>query len=548
MRTLAMNETPASKKLAAKKATLEAKAAKLDAKIRAEKAKLERAEAKRQAARKWIPDTYPSWGESNERAAVFNPPGFDRIQNQDTFEKVLSAMQEPSLIKVFDSLADTLACDKASICLVQSGWSTWSGKKADLLYFRYQYNPDFNSVLKDNGARFRSQIKTWCIPVDDEGVRNIIDEISDFYTVIVDLDDLIILKNEKMPSSSAKTQTVFKALPFHINIKKDEIVNAILAHRSKEEIKNDRIYVNTGDGFAPLLEQEIWSQAPFLLLRYSVEEGRPRYVCFSTLGKSVEQVSFGNDTKKTARYIARYMDTCKVLRIPAYTIDKSKVLVEKTGQRQELQWPMHRFSESIEDIRAAIPDLGFAVLCSDYVSMATPGYGADSEDAGIVAYVVPSLEHGKYLHDIKIFFGHPADDYPVIFTRANLDIGDDDNDCVFGSIMAHELAHWLVIESVGEFNMVGGVHGIAWAICTDLLGYAFFEDYTATSFEEYNPNMISISASIYETVSEIGIEAILEIKKTRALSKVDIKHITRQCYEHMSEKYNIPTLVKRKET
>jgi len=318
------------------------------ARTQRELAKLEQAAAKRKTARRWLPDSYPDWEQSKDLETPLRLDGFFHVRDNLLFEKISSALQSSTIAKVFDSIADVFDCDKSEICLLEGREIMRKGKKTPVVYFRYPYNQIFNNVLKsERQAVFDGNIKAWNLVLDDDAKSVVSDHIGKFYRVVIDLGSMTILKNEVAPQNAAQTLIAFNKLPFHIPIKKLDVLEAILSSRPFDKIREDHVHINDGNGFVPYPEQEtIWTQSPFLLFRYAVLGGNPRYVSFSTLGIAVEGISFGNKDKKTSMAIARFMDTCHVLKLAAFEPDCSKLLLKEPHP------------EITGDVQSNIPDLG----------------------------------------------------------------------------------------------------------------------------------------------------------------------------------------------
>jgi len=114
-----------------------------------------------------------------------------------------------------------------------------------------------------------------------------------------------------------------------------------------------------------------------------------------------------------------------------------------------------------------------------------------------------------------------------------LDGWDDQKDYGFMFVAAHELAHWLVLETEGEFPSEDK-HGVAWAICQDLLEYLFTDNYSATAYKEYHPDDIRSIMDIERVVNDLGIPALDSVRSSRDLSKNDVKSVTHECMKALA--------------
>ena len=515
-------------------------------KLKRELAKIEQQLARYQKSRRYLPDSYPEWEHAEKADPSIRLDGFTRVRDCHLFEQVKSALLSNTFNKVIDSLSDVFECDKSQICLFEKREVSRKGKKISVVSFRYTYNPDFNSELKDTDqATFDARTKAWNLTFDENTSDMVSEPIGDFYRIVIDLNEMIIMRNENEPAMASETILAFKKLPFHISVRKTDILIAVSEYRATDFVLGSRLYVNDGgSGFVAYPDQDvIWTQSPFLLLRYSVPNGRPRYVSFSTLGMAVEEITFGNDTKKTSMAIARFMDSCRVLKMSAFEIDCDEIIAEEACHKRQLQGGFERFPKSISQVKSSIPDLGFAPLCSDYVTLLSQNHGADSETANIIAYISPGEKHNHYLSKIAAYYGCKPSDYPIVFTRSFLDKWNEDEDLEFMFALAHELAHWLVLEKEHEFS-VTEFHGVEWAVCQDLLEYLFTEEYTLTGYSCYRLDGLPlkfladkdkiIAANIEDVVTNIGIEELEAIRSLRPLSKDDIKKVTRDCLLKMA--------------
>lgn len=491
-------------------------------------AMLERNLARREEARRWLPNTFPDWDQAQQNDSPLRLKGFVSVHDRQEFEKIWTALHANTFAKVYDALADAIACDKSEICLIEDRILTRKGQKVPVVYFRYTYNPAFNEVLKGAGrAVFDPRPKAWNLILDDGAKSTLAEFMGMFYRFVIDVSRMVIMRNDNEPFMAMKTRAAFSKLPFHVQVKRSDVLAAIEASRPMDEIREEHLYINDGSGFIACPEHQVFfTQSPFLLFRYAVVGGRPRYVSFSTLGNVAERVSFGNDDKRTAQAIARFMDTCRILQMPAF--ESGNAITEDANARRQLQGDFQRFARSLDTIRATIPDLGLAPLCSDYVSLVSQNCGADTEHANIIAYVVPGAAEGGYLNKIAAFFGHTEEDYPVVFTRSVLDTWDDQKDFQFLFIAAHELAHWLVHEMNGDLPE-DDVHGMAWAICSDVLEYLFVGECSITSYRQYHSDELGTILGIEHVVEDVGIPALESIRAARTLSKNDIKDVVRDC-------------------
>ncbi|WP_323004893.1 hypothetical protein [Denitromonas sp.] len=287
-----------------------------------------------------------------------------------------------------------------------------------------------------------------------------------------------------------------------------------------------RIYLHDGRQFVTVNAEvaAFATNVPFLLLRYAVGNGRPRYVAYSTLGKCVETVAFGNAEKETKRLIARYCDTLRVLKISAWLHVDADVMKEAARDAwEDYRGSFCRFDSEVGLINSRIKNVCVTLLCSDYVSLSMVGHGADTAAANIAAYVVPSEK--EYLRQIAKFFG-PVEDhaFPIVFDRNYLNwLAGNKGNSLFADAVAHELAHYIVDE---VFPDLREVHGVEWAVFADILSYLFSEDLEywecMTELRRYTDNA-SFCDYVETCVLDVGVPYLESVMIDREVTIADVR-------------------------
>ena len=290
---------------------------------------------------------------------------------------------------------------------------------------------------------------------------------------MIDLDAMAVLVNPSEPTKGQRTAAAFALLPFHLPVEPGTVLAVLRAARPADPVAAETLlYVHSGTsaGFVPFAaEHRCFTRMPFLLLRYAVPGGKPRYAAVSTLALQVEEVSFGTAAGGTQRAIARYADTCRVHRVPAVTRDGDPALLaEQPGQRAAAQGGFARFAPVLEAYERLFPDLPIAPLASDLITLTGTGHGFDCAASGTIAYVRLDGRAADYLRAIAAFFGEPG--HPVVVSRDHLDrwaAGTDGGLAAFEDTLTHEAAHWLWWFDRGRTGT--DPHDRRWALYADLL-------------------------------------------------------------------------------
>jgi len=297
-----------------------------------------------QIARRNLPCDFPDVAAASGKLPALWPVGFRRELDPAVVGQVREALLRSRFAAALDGVADALGCDRLAVLMIEAGRAVRRGVKSRILHLRYQFNPTVNEVLRGTERAYfeRGVTKCWDI-VPDEPVMNLLQAaIPEHFSALIDLDTLAVLVHPAKPTAAQQTVPSFEVLPFHRVIEANAIVAALNAARATDQMERRTLYIHSGTsaGFVPFVPgRPYFTRLPLLLLRYAVSGGRPRYAALLTLAVQVEGVSFGNSTDGTLRAIARYVDTCRMHRIPAFTLDPAsdELLPEVPGQRTAVQ-------------------------------------------------------------------------------------------------------------------------------------------------------------------------------------------------------------------
>lgn len=252
-------------------------------------------------------------------------PGFRREADPAVIGAVRDALSLGSYPAAVNGIAEVLGCDRMGLLLVETFRAQRDGAKCDVLRLRFEYNPEVAAVVYASGrARYlKGRAKAWEIVRSEAAVSALLDALPAYFTAVVDLDALSISLNLAEPSLQAKSEAVFDPLAQPAVVETSAIVSGLRAERPQDLIEREKVYIQagTGIGFVPLpAATTLRTTFPWLLLRYAVPEGKPRYVTYSTATQAVELVMFGTAAPGSQRAIALYADACRILGGLAFTI------------------------------------------------------------------------------------------------------------------------------------------------------------------------------------------------------------------------------------
>lgn len=429
----------------------------------------------RQAARRYLPCDFPDAAAAAGLQPALWPVGFRRELDPAVIGQVREALLRSRFAAALDGVADALGCDRLAVLMTEAGRAVRRGVKSRILHLRYQFNPAVNELLRATGRAYleRGASRCWDIVPDGQGMEMVLAAIPGHFSALVDLDTLAVLVYPARPTAAQQTVPSFGILPFHRVVEAGAIIAALNSARATDQVERRTLYIHSGTpaGFVPFVPgRPCLTRLPFLLLRYAVSGGRPRYAALATLALQVEAVGFGNAAGGTLRAVARYADTCRMHRVPAFTLDAGPggLLPEAAGQRAAVQGGFGRFAPVLATCGRRFPDLPVVPLASDLASLTEIGCGADCAASGTIAYVRLDAATPGCLRAVGAFFGQGG--CPVVFARDHLDrwaASAGEGLAEFADTLAHEMAHWLWWNDPGR----GGtdVHDRRWALYADLL-------------------------------------------------------------------------------
>jgi len=442
-------------------------------------------------------------------------------------------MLSPDVGKFFDAVADGIDCDRAEVLLLRSKQITRNNERIAVTYLQFRTNPGFDAILKNAGeTRFDSAWQARNLVVTETAIATLAQPVADHFQVIVDLDTQEILKNRSPSKRAALSRIAFNAIPFHLSIEIASVIEQIAAYRPHDAVK--KLYIHNGTTFISVADLvQVWSRLPFLLFRYCDLSSKPSYVSFSTIANSVEEIALETQPKRIKRMIARYLDACRLLDTQAFETDVTSTIAEHTRDREWLQGDFGRFAESLALFKLTFTNLPVIPLVSDYITLAHDRYGADSAAAGIIAYVDTAPSKRSYFDRIAQFFNHKPGAYPIVFSRTILERWDDLEDDEFLATLAHEIGHWLMLEDPNT-DQDEDLHGVRWAIYTDLIEGLLTEGSVRTRHRSYHPDSSVANLAIEHTVKH-GILALKAMMSDQGITKTMLSAIAQMTYSCVEE-------------
>ena len=241
----------------------------------------------RQAARRHLPSCFPEVAATAGTQPALWPVGFRWELAPAIVGQVREALLRDRFAAVLDGVADALGCDRLAVLIIEADRAVRCGVKSSILLMRYQFNPTVNEVLRATGrAYFQSGvIKCWDVVPDGQVVDVLQAAIPEHFSALVDLDALAVLVNPDQPTAAQRTGLSFDLLILHRVVEADTIIAALNAARPQDQVESRTLTIHSGssEGFVPVVPgRPYFTRKPFLLLRYSVPGGRPRYAALST--------------------------------------------------------------------------------------------------------------------------------------------------------------------------------------------------------------------------------------------------------------------------
>lgn len=420
--------------------------------------------------------------------------GFVVVDDVEMLRGVVVAFEGERYSKIIGAIESAVDCDPSELCLIEVKEGTRDGKKALRVHFRFAFNPQFSDTLKELGrATWNKPFKTWGAPIECLRSADVQALIRQHFKFVVDITGRRIMCNPRPSALNVSRHVAFRELPYHKRFHEYDVLAALAGvrpHAEVYEVEREGLFYDNGSEFVRLPSQAtVATRLPFLVFRYAVQDGRPRYFVFSVLGRCVEVISFGNADKVTARMIARFRDSSCRATLPVLEFDSSRWLPELPGQKELVWGPFGKFARDIERVEHVISE-GCSFLCSDYVSLIEAGFGADSWAGSVVAYVHLGDRAAEYFGSIGEYFGSCLVENFIVFSREALD-GWDVAGHEFLLTVAHELGHLYQSRNpVASGLGIDGVHGVGWAIYAAIIEYALFERFVrrpSTAYSEYHP-------------------------------------------------------------
>ena len=466
----------AQAKQVAKAQRIKAAAAKLQVQVEKAEQRIAKAEAtvyairyKRAKNRKGLPDTFtPS--PMNSRLTL-DLTGFERVAVSDA---LIAIYRSDKLEDVISGIAKQFLTDRLQVCLLHA-----SGKP-DHLYVRYFFSMAMNDFMRSIGGKFNAQIKGWHVILDTPDAKVSLERyISEVFAVVVDVSGGAVLRAVAAPSLGQKTIAMFAKIPFHVETNLTDIIAALDEYRN-DNVRLETLVVHDGESFVHLPDAcragaPFWTQSPFLLIRYAVASGRPRYAIYSTLARMIEGIAFGED-KRTSMFIARFRDSCDILKLQGFEVHLDRITPESEFERETFRGGNVNTQAIEAVVRCVFPDLPFTVLSSDYVSLVDSDRSGLSHQAKISAYADLDPKRETYLQRICGWFAREENGstygYPVIVTRQFWEACDCGTEDFVERIdvVLHELAHYLIsTKDIDLHPVFGGAHGIGFSVMLDIL-------------------------------------------------------------------------------
>lgn len=424
-------------------------------------------------------------------------------------------------------LCDVLETDKANVCMVFHQDSLQDGVKRCGAFLRYEYSPPMNDLLKTSGrAMFFKAYKAWRLCLDDpeSDFTSVNAELGQRFKYLVDLDRGEVCEATEAVHGNV-VASAFTPMSYHVMVTTPTVRNACSEWgRDRSMVFDANIEVWNNGAFADIesFPGVFWVNVPFLFLRIK-KTGGPRYASYHVLAKTIEMVTYGPASTKTASLFARYLgalDSAGIVQV--VETDESRVIKDTPSLRRQYQGDFSRFWESFDYVKYRIKDLQFAPLSSHCVTLFDRGLGGES---GIyndtMAYVWSQDFEPPQLAGLKSYFGYSDAHYSIIFSAGFLDHLDPhfaDEYGELGSVndtLVHELAHhFRVSELLSLFPQGDGYpHDLCWAVCKDVLDNQIAGgDLVSTSS--------SLKAYAFVTGCRVGSIMVSEIESTlNALSE-----------------------------
>ena len=330
--------------------------------------------------------------------------------------------------------ASILRIDPEKICFVWRSVRTKSGEKRSVFNFISRYNPDFNELLKETGqASFSRQEKLWSIPQDTflEFVRE--EMSSDFFSVIIDLDDEACFRTTVAGNADTERR-YYDLLPSPVTVRVADLIEAYGRERPHDEVIGRGLRVFDGQRLVSPGSETFATRHPFLLLRFSVKARRPRHVVVSTLSGEIEAVLF---ERNASMGLARFHEACNALNEPVMApalTGRAASLETVSGLIRERMRPA---LDAVERLSQVLTDLDVSIVPLEYHEIIK----GDGMQEPILAKVL--LREGALSEGIARMTGQNGA-RNIIMSLAHMDARDSRD---IEITIIHEVAHHLAIEN-----------------------------------------------------------------------------------------------------
>ncbi len=473
----------------------------------------------------------------NEHQSIdYVPDGFSVETGKSVISVFIDALSRDTFAAILDAFSDVFLCDRLEIAIIEKRTIQRNGKKLNVVSVRYGFNKSANDGLMTiPNTRFNgSAAKSWDIEMTEDNIHKMWSVLKQHFVVVLDVDLLCVFVNNDKPTHSFANSAAFTSLPSPLSWNASQIIDAI-QQKTKDIPIN--FYVHNGIQFVPIdLNSEYDTYVPFILCRYSVNGGQPRYVAYSVIGKCIENLSFQSDGKNMKRMIARYIDTLRTIKAIAFSPRDPNHAVSTQAEWDNYRGGFDRFAQEIAHINSCVEGITITPLCSDYVSMSSNGYGADTSAANIAAYVM--INDTDLLSRIASFFDKDVGRFPIVFDRKYLDeIHNKNNPYFFYTLVSHEVAHHIAPQI---FKDKKTDHGIKWAIVSDIIRSIFLRDFDNNFTElEYYSNDTNLCRIVQDSVTNYAIPFLISRESKQKLTLEDVSCSALIAFEYVESVLNI---------
>lgn len=422
------------------------------------------------------------------------------LKIKETFE-IIDKYKTTSLHqKIFKDVAELWGCGKNQVILKKKINVTRNGiKNIPAFNLFFAYNQSFSQLLKSDYQGLFNRDKTWNAVFESYDIFK--ELVKEEYSIIIDMDEQTVEENNEAITTLKSNPFTYKLCPYYIKIEVKDIINDFNKIRENDII--DYVSIFDGSSFKRIITHDFYIKAPFAVLRVSGGKTAPRYISYSTLGKCIEDITFGSDSKETKTLMARFSD-------PIY--EKDKPIVKYNCEKNELEnetakneyFGMQEYLSIVKDVENSFENISISPLFSDYVFLNERGAAGDIDITDTIAYVYRNNEKKKYLNQIAKYFNLNNDAYPIVFARNKMVHVD------FKAILIHELSHFLAPEEIEP-------HGINFGITNDFLQLYLNNKLDCdSSFRMYNVEGVID----YDKCTSIIKEKVKEIKMKKLNQKI----------------------------